>query len=84
MYAPPVGQLYNHTGELALWPSPNIYGAPPIGATVPGEPILILERLISLTQHWVYALSGGNVGWIKVEYVNLERIDLSEVEYETR
>lgn len=71
-----VGQIYNHPGELALWPGPNTYGDPPVGATQPGEPILILERVT--TPHngrWVHALSGGKMGWIKVEYVNLDWID---------
>ena len=71
-----VGQLYNHPGELAIWPSPNTYADPPISATVPGEPILILERLTTAhREHWVQALSGGKVGWIKVEYVSLDWID---------
>lgn len=71
-----VGQLYNHPGELAIWPSPNAYADPPIGATVPGEPILILERLTTAhKEHWVHALTGGKVGWIKVQYVNLDWID---------
>ena len=71
-----VGQLYNHPGELAIWPSPNTYADPPIGATVPGEPILILERLTTAhRERWVQALSGGKVGWIKVEYVSLDWID---------
>lgn len=71
-----VGQLYNHPGELAIWPSPNTYADPPIGATQPGEPILILERLTTAhKERWVHALSGGKVGWIKVEYVSLDWID---------
>ena len=71
-----VGQLYNHPGELAIWPSPNTYADPPIGATAPGEPILILERLTTAhKERWVHALTGGKVGWIKVEYVSLDWID---------
>ena len=70
-----VGQLYNHPGELALWPHPE-HVLPPIGATQPREPILILERLTTAPkEHWVHVLSGGKVGWIKVEYVNLDWID---------
>ena len=71
-----VGQLYNHPGELALWPSPNTWREPPIGATQPHKPILILELLTTeYNERWVHALSGGKVGWIKVEYVNLDWID---------
>jgi len=71
-----VGQLYNHPGELAIWPIPNTYADPPIGITAPGEPILILERLTTAhNEHWVHALTGGKVGWIEVEYVSLDWID---------
>lgn len=71
-----VGQLYNHPGALAIWQSPNTYADPPIGSTSPGEPILILERLTTAwMERWVHALTGGKVGWIKVEYVSLDWID---------
>lgn len=74
-----VGQLYRHSGELAIWPSPSTYDHPAIGATRPGEPILILERLTDgFRERWVHVLVGGRVGWIKAEYINLEWIDPEE------